>query len=442
MTIYFRMAWSEVAETYKNLHLSIETLAKVVGISATIAVAVPLAQLGEERSGARRGNHPDYVTELTSLMSEMCIIAASLLTLAAIEDDPRRFYLHSATDKEFTADLSFRAAEDSANRAITLAICYLQSVMAFIEILESMNGFGLPEAGDEFCDGSEAFSKVIADILLNAFPTDWSGAAAEEYAQRNERQWNLVHDLAAADRAVASALAIQAGQVEQIRQGLAGAKQALLGAIITLAAWRTLILGEEFLEMYYSVVTQYAGRAGLAAAITVLGLVSTLVYESKENRKNFRATQRQYMDVGGGFAANSLPRLATSPNMVDIANNHSSYVAGAGDMQDRPFSASVPTDPRETPDALRFSGDWARQQRGQQGQRPAAGANRDDVAPNITENPDFIGSDFIGKDVALAAPIEASAEPASSIWAGANWGLQGGRLIEVAGGRGTVSSKD
>lgn len=95
------------------------------------------------------------------------------------------------------------------------------AAVGFVEALLCLNGFGTSNSGDKFADGSKAFGTDITSLLQDASGTAWDGDGAEDYNGRNADQAVRMQWLAAADQAVADALAAQADAVDTVRQELA-----------------------------------------------------------------------------------------------------------------------------------------------------------------------------------------------------------------------------
>ncbi|MBY0442487.1 MAG: hypothetical protein K2Q25_10195 [Mycobacteriaceae bacterium] len=194
----------------------------------------------------------------------------------------------------------------------------LYPMIAIFEGLELLSGFGAPDTGDKFKDGYINFSGEIFDILYNASPTpsEWSGDAATYYADKNQQQQTQVQEFADADHQIASILTKQAAQIDQTRQGMAGAKLGFLGAMTVLeplleqaatacdaaSAWRMGDLGTAEIQHQIAVsktklYMDLVGVAAFSAIITFLGLIITSVAKADENRKNAKRVTSTYKSV-------------------------------------------------------------------------------------------------------------------------------------------------
>ncbi|MBY0443164.1 MAG: hypothetical protein K2Q25_13690 [Mycobacteriaceae bacterium] len=218
------------------------------------------------------------------------------------------------------------------------ALLYLYVALDFITCLELMNGFGHPDTGSDFRKGSIEFSYTITKIFAGAHPTEWSGLAAEKYSANIRSRQDEIDALSEADQIIAETLATQAHQVEQIRHGLAGIKQALVGSIMLVT---TLMFFGGYYNPSYGfalnigiincrAVLEIAGRAALLATGAALILTAILVGEAENNRNRISEAKRKYQDIVKKIAAKIptstatpwTPALSKSPvaNISNFAN--------------------------------------------------------------------------------------------------------------------------
>lgn len=81
-------------------------------------------------------------------------------------------------------------------------------------------GFGGPEKGDRFAQGSEAF-RAVSDTLGSTRPPDsWQGDASDTYNDRNREQQQRAAEMAKNDRTVKEVLDAEAEQVDVARKML------------------------------------------------------------------------------------------------------------------------------------------------------------------------------------------------------------------------------
>lgn len=86
--------------------------------------------------------------------------------------------------------------------------------------MSSACGFGGPEKGDRFGQGSEAFT-TVSDALGSTKPPDsWQGDASGAYANRNHEQQRRADAMAEIDRTVKQVLDDEAEQVDVARKML------------------------------------------------------------------------------------------------------------------------------------------------------------------------------------------------------------------------------
>lgn len=127
-----------------------------------------------------------------------------------------------------------------AQAAATLELVkFCNANLAVFETLESLNGLGPPDPGRKFNEGNTAFSIDILDILKRASPdrNEWSGPAANNYREKNNKLQDYAREFAKADLRIAQELSRQASHVQKVRTVLSGIKLAYLSytEIITIA---------------------------------------------------------------------------------------------------------------------------------------------------------------------------------------------------------------
>ncbi|MBY0442567.1 MAG: hypothetical protein K2Q25_10615 [Mycobacteriaceae bacterium] len=198
---------------------------------------------------------------------------------------------------------------------------YLYEVIAIIEALEAMNGFGSPYAGDAFQDGGTSFAEDINYLLQSATATDWSGEGAEEYNKQNKKQQDHTITIANADQRANSVLTDQAFQVEQGRQGLAGTRLAVFGAITVAWIIIKIILSTGFTAAaasLYQLLRNFVERVSYVAASTAFGLIINLLIQGIQNGQHLESTIRKYKSVYNDALANI---TALTPQATALATS-------------------------------------------------------------------------------------------------------------------------
>lgn len=192
-----------------------------------------------------------------------------------------------------------------------LILRFVNNIIVFIEILETLAGYGAPEAGGNFCAGYLKFSNEIFDILKSAAPENWSGDAAKNYEQKNIEQQLRVQQIMDADREIAGILTRQSGQVEQGREAMAAARVALFSFAMRLQI-KDYFCAEDWrsaLERTHSVITA-AAYLSFLVLVEVGGVVSAMAGEAQHNAKLLRSARRKYILVIDGVGK------CVSPNTV------------------------------------------------------------------------------------------------------------------------------
>ncbi|MBY0441952.1 MAG: hypothetical protein K2Q25_07430 [Mycobacteriaceae bacterium] len=105
-----------------------------------------------------------------------------------------------------------------------------------MQSIELLNGFGTPNAGENFKDDSAKFVNDIQEIFRGANPNHWSGSGSDEYDHQNHEQQCRVRVMARADSMIAQAIITQAQSVEQVRELFADCKLGFVGAVSVLTA--------------------------------------------------------------------------------------------------------------------------------------------------------------------------------------------------------------
>lgn len=201
------------------------------------------------------------------------------------------------------------------------AVPLLFVAIAFIQALEFLNGFDSPNKGTEFHDGGTTLSADVTGQLLHAAPTEWSGAGARRYADKNLDQQDLVKRLADADRSIVDILKGQAFQVELGRDTLAAIRLGLVAAVpyavCLYAQWYNLRAAyidqsgtpterkaRSTRPMYKAEASllDYVRRVVLVAGLAALALITYLIVEGNQNSRDIGSVSRKYRSIADDVA--------------------------------------------------------------------------------------------------------------------------------------------
>jgi hypothetical protein len=224
--------------------------------------------------------------------------------------------------------------------ALTSEGSLILTTLSAVELLELTTGFGQPSEGADLRVGADQFTSV-ARQLESALPNDsWQGSASEAYAGRVTAMQDLAKTMAELDLELAEIVKNQAEWVTHVRLGLGILKDLLLAAfaiywaiMLTVPTPGNFATAKTF-EIAVCVL-------GIAAAV---GMLSTLIYFSVENRKKADALTAQYADVAAAAAAvvtDTLTR-AEGPGPAE-ESTVSSFEAISSDMSGTSAFAGMPT---------------------------------------------------------------------------------------------------
>ena len=184
--------------------------------------------------------------------------------------------------------------------AIQCLMSLLTQVQQVIVCLQYLNGFGTPDSGEEFCQGSESFSCSIASILSKAEATAWFGPAAEEYIVLNHWQNFCVDKMQQADKHIAHMMQNQSSAVNHGREGLAGTLLATANAIPIVALcikmyWIATSQSEFSLaEAILYATTHYTVGIACAAAVTATGLLISQIIEAGHTAREVNHIKKHF----------------------------------------------------------------------------------------------------------------------------------------------------
>ena len=180
--------------------------------------------------------------------------------------------------------------------ALIIVICMQQLAGACLPFgFSEVSWPGLPEAplpshpekGDFFKSGAQEFTE-IAELLQQAFPMRWQGAAAENYAGANSTFLATAQRLAELDRTMERYVNEQAAHVQQTQLAL-GIEQDALVATYLVVLW---------LERFPETVVMAFKRAveiSLSSVIACIALLGDCLDHSR--RRADRATKLDYAEA-------------------------------------------------------------------------------------------------------------------------------------------------
>lgn len=198
---------------------------------------------------------------------------------------------------------------DADEEAMDALLQFFFVILSLYDLLESLNGFGQPDAGSKFGDGSTKFSGDITSVLQGALPGDWFGAAADNYARKLGEQQARAAAFAVVDREIANIVAAQAGQVEGVRLELAAIKLAFSGMfsfensdIGFMVASLESVCGES--QLFTEALIFLVGIAASGGLLASLGLIIDLIVRGEKNHKSIRSARREYVRLVDDVGAN------------------------------------------------------------------------------------------------------------------------------------------
>jgi hypothetical protein len=119
------------------------------------------------------------------------------------------------------------AAEFAARAATPIINVGLVTITAASNTL----GFGRPEDGERFSEGSRRFADAHVTLQNSEPPTDWQGEARNAYRDRNTEQQQRTNSMATFDGRIQEVLETEAGQVANTREFVSKRQTALAAAI-------------------------------------------------------------------------------------------------------------------------------------------------------------------------------------------------------------------
>jgi hypothetical protein len=184
----------------------------------------------------------------------------------------------------------------------------LEIALQLISIVEDLNGIGNPDTGGAFHDG-KLKTNQIADNLDQAVPGEgFRGTAARAYGIQNVDLKQALNSIAEADQIMADVLKEQAFLVDMVRDGLAGGRAILAGALV----WLVNYIIINFNYVYTPPGVQFVNRFQYAVATPVLGGVIACIEE--QIRRAFLYADRVQVAINKYHGAKALaPALASPP---------------------------------------------------------------------------------------------------------------------------------
>ncbi|MBY0443332.1 MAG: hypothetical protein K2Q25_14540 [Mycobacteriaceae bacterium] len=125
--------------------------------ASAVASSVGIAQIALAPHGA--GNSEEIQVRIATVVLD-AVVAAGLI-------------MQSCHDEGFSGSPAMRL------------LAFYAAVLGVFEMLELLNGFGPPDRGGEFAEGSATFSDDIYAILAQATPINWFREAAHKYITKN-----------------------------------------------------------------------------------------------------------------------------------------------------------------------------------------------------------------------------------------------------------------
>lgn len=116
-------------------------------------------------------------------------------------------------------------------RQLAAAETYIiEDALMALTVMGLMLGFGDPDSGGRFGDGSSKFQE-ICDLLETAFPKDWEGAGSRAYTKQNTRQQDHAETMAHADNMVHGIVQNEARQLKETQDTIDIASDFLMACV-------------------------------------------------------------------------------------------------------------------------------------------------------------------------------------------------------------------
>ncbi|WP_205874291.1 EspA/EspE family type VII secretion system effector [Mycobacterium camsae] len=199
-------------------------------------------------------------------------------------------------------------------------------VIAVVDVLELMTGFGPPADGGDVEAGSAEFSALCGQLKSALPDSRWQGSASQAYAAQDTLLQNLAQRLAELDHAFAGLVKDQADWVVHTRLAMGVVKDILVAAFLL-----TFVLG--FSPWAGPVVARvFALTVAALAMSTVLGMVGALVNFSVNNGREADSLAGEYREVVTAAGVVSPSGLAKAAGSVQGPAAVQSGVGSAGSV--------------------------------------------------------------------------------------------------------------
>jgi hypothetical protein len=236
---------------------------------------------------------------------------------------------------------------------VTMWTFLMGSAVSIVTVIESMAGFGAPDQGTGFTNGTRKLKALERTLQgVDPDPSQWAGDAASVYGTRNSVLKDLADQMAILDQQMADLVKIQAQQADTVRQGMAGTKLALEVGIVIVAGllpWAVADPTQAAAQVLGKVIMIVGGIAFLTAS----GLGITGLIQGAQNASAAAGVANSYGDV----VSKSAPPSAPAPNPVTPVGPAPSPVSPAPSPVSpaapapapSPGSPSSPVSPRRPP---------------------------------------------------------------------------------------------
>lgn len=214
---------------------------------------------------------------------------------------------------EFTASklgmatTNFGSYASPAKRIQGFGTPIIGAALLAVNTMQLTCGFGDPETGDRFSEGSEHFN-TISDTLKGATPTDvWNGTGSDSYTGQNERQQDRAAAMSKIDTAVKGIVANQAKQVEATRDMLD-----VVATSMTICIPVAIVIGK---CPPAGPAQQMAFELGVVAGAmpVAMGAMTRMRYQSSSNTQQFMRAANAYQEIAAGAKPSGAPPSFTSP---------------------------------------------------------------------------------------------------------------------------------
>ncbi|MBY0440662.1 MAG: hypothetical protein K2Q25_00760 [Mycobacteriaceae bacterium] len=153
----------------------------------------------------------------------------------------------------------------STDRLADIVLPGVPVALIFVQTLRLLNGFGVPDKGEEFRDSAAAFLDAESDFGQVSSSGAWVGVAADHYGELAASRRAGAASIQEADRKLADILHAQAAQVRHAGIGLAAIDPICMLALLYIF-WLRRALIAECDRLVTAVLTWAAEHANAAAA--------------------------------------------------------------------------------------------------------------------------------------------------------------------------------